>query len=354
MQPIRFGICGCGGISNLHADCLRKLEQEGLVKLVAGAEVHPERAAQWSQKWQVKVYPTLAEMLKHGGVDAVTITSPSGLHAEHAIQCAEAKKHVLSEKPLDIQLKQADAAIEACARNGVTLGGIFQQRFAPGPKKARRAIEQGYFGDIVLVHAETPWYRAQSYYDSDTWRGTWKLDGGVLGNQSPHMIDRVLWLGGELQEVTSSQLLCGHHRSIEAETVAAVTIKLANGAIGTITGTTLAYEGMSQRVIICGTEGSCAFNGDELVYFKTKRPFEPEAESADVAAAAVTPRPAGGGSADPLAISGDGHLGNVRDFALAIRDGREPYVTGAEQRKVVRALNMIYAKAGIPGFEMPA
>jgi len=352
MRLVRFGICGCGGISGLHAECLKKLEQEGIATLVAGAEVVPERGAAWSQKWNVKVYPSLGDMLKHADVDVVTVTSPSGLHGQHVIEAAEAKKHVLCEKPLDVKLSQADAAIAAAKRNGVTLGGIFQQRFAAGPRKAKRAIEQGYLGKIIFVHAETPWYRAQSYYDSGDWRGTWALDGGVLGNQSPHMIDRLLWLGGELAEVTSANLLCGYERNIEAETVAAVTIRLAGGAIGTITGTTLSYDGMPQRVLICGTEGNCGFAGDELVHFKTLRPFEPNPEDAPQADQPAATK--GSGAADPLAISGDGHLGNIRDYALAIRDGREPYVTGTEHRKVVRALNMIYAKAGIPGFAMPA
>jgi UDP-N-acetyl-2-amino-2-deoxyglucuronate dehydrogenase len=349
MAMVRFGICGCGGISNLHAECLKKLEAEGIATLVAGAEIVKDRGAAWGRKWDVPVYPNLAEMLSNAEVDAVTVTTPSGMHGEHVIQSAEAKKHVLCEKPLDIKLIQADAAIAAARRNGVTLGGIFQQRFAAGPRKVKRAIEQGYFGDIVFVHAETPWYRDQDYYDSGDWRGTWALDGGVLGNQSPHMIDRMLWLGGDLEEVTSAKLLCGYHRDIEAETVAAVTVKLAGGAIGTITGTTLAYGGMPQRVLICGSEGSCSFVGDELTSFSTKRPFDQKElpqEKPDHAH-----RASDDGSADPLNIGAEGHLGNIRDFAVAIRDKREPAITAGEQRKVVRALNMIYSKANIRGFE---
>src|SRR5690606_22142058 len=149
--------------------------------------------AAWSQKWNVPVYGSLQEMLEQADLDAVTITTPSGIHADCVEQIAAAGKHILCEKPLDLRLDRADAAIAAARRTGVTLGGIFQQRFAEGPQQVKRAIEQGYFGRIVLVHAETPWYRTQKYYDADAWRGTWSLDGGVLANQSPHMIDRILW-----------------------------------------------------------------------------------------------------------------------------------------------------------------
>ena len=232
-----------------------------------------------------------------------------------------------------------DEAIAAAEENKVVLGGIFQQRFAPGPLQVKRAVEEGYFGEIIFVHCETPWYRAQSYYDSGTWRGTWELDGGVLSNQSPHMIDRLLWLGGDIEEVISAT--CdSRDRNIEAETLAVATIRLKNGALGTITGTTLAYDGLDQRVLICGTEGSAAFAGDNLVYFKTKQPFE-AAQADDKTEAAA------GTASDPLAISSNSHEANIRDFVLAVQEGREPLVTAHDQRKVVRALNLIYEKAGV-------
>ncbi|MDB5325990.1 MAG: oxidoreductase domain protein [Phycisphaerales bacterium] len=344
MAAIRFGICGCGVISKLHADCLKKLEAEGLAKLVAAAEPDAARRAAFGDTQGVTMYASLADMLRSSEVDVVTVCSPSGLHGDQVIQIAAAGKHVLCEKPLDLHLAKADAAITACEKAGVTLGGVFQQRFAPGPQAARRAIDQGLLGKIVFVHAETPWYRTQSYYDSGDWRGTWALDGGVLANQSPHMIDRLLWLGGDLDEVLHAELKCGFERDIEAETVAAVTIRLKNGAIGTITGTTVAYDGLPQRVLICGTEGSCAFSGDELVSIKTQRPFE-------AAPAATAPAVPAGGAGDPLSIGGTGHLANIREFATALRDGRTPSVTGHDSRKVTRALDLIYRKAGVPSFQ---
>jgi len=207
----------------------------------------------------------------------------------------------------------------------------------------KRAIDQGYFGKIVFVHCETPWYRSQAYYDSGEWRGTWRWDGGVLGNQSPHMIDRLLWLGGDIAEVTAADLKCGYERDIEAETVAVAMIRLVNGALGTITGTTLAYDGLSQRVLICGTEGSAGFSGDELIHIKTMRPFEVGQAPATPTAAAQS----GSGASDPMAIGGDGHLGNIRDYVTAVQQRRQPFVTAQESRKMVRALNLIYQKAQV-------
>lgn len=344
MKPLRFGIVGCGGISNLHATCLQHLKNEGVAELVAGAEPNPKRAAEWSAKHGVPVVSSLAELLKRDDVDAVTITTPSGLHGDHTIQIAQAGRHVLCEKPLDVRLAKADEAIAAAKKAGVTLGGIFQQRFPAGPKKVKRAIDAGAFGKIVFVHAETPWYRAQKYYDADAWRGTWDLDGGVLGNQSPHMIDRLIWLGGDIEEVVSATLACGLERKIEAETVAVATLRLKNGALGTLTGTTLAYDGLPQRVLICGTEGSAAFSADDLVYFKTKNPFEDDLPATTVAAG-------GNQAGEALSLGIQSHLDNIRDFATAVHEKRAPACTAEDGRRVVRALNLIYQAAGVGPFK---
>ena len=292
MQPLRFGIVGCGGIAGLHAECLKKLESDGLARLVAGAETQPEQREKFGQKWQLAMHDSLESLLTRDDIDAVTVTTPSGMHGQNCVDIAQSGRHVLCEKPMDLRVEKVDAAIAAAAANKVVLGGIFQQRFAPGPLQVKRAVSEGYFGEIIFVHCETPWYRAQSYYDSGAWRGTWELDGGVLSNQSPHMIDRLLWLGGDIEEVISAT--CdSRDRNIEAETLAVATIRLKNGALGTITGTTLAYDGLDQRVLICGTEGSAAFAGDNLVYFKTKQPFE-AAPTDDKAEAAA------GTASDPL------------------------------------------------------
>ena len=345
--PLRFGIIGLGGIAGLHAQCLRRLQDEGVAQLVAGADPNDGQRAKFTEAWGVPAVSSLDELLQRDDIDAVTITSPSGLHGDQAIAIAKAGKHILCEKPLDLKLAKADLAIATAKANGVTLGGIFQQRFATGPRKVKRAIEQGFFGDIVLAHCETPWYRSQAYYDSGKWRGTWALDGGVLSNQSPHMIDRMLWLAGDAVDVLSATCDCGKGRTIEAETVAVATARLTSGALATIIGTTLAYDGLPQRLLICGTEGSAQFIGDDLTYFKTTRPFENNVEITSHHADATA---AESRSSDPLAMNIEGHLENIRDFAIAVGEGRPPLVTGEEYRKVTRVLNLIYERARVGAF----
>ncbi len=345
---LRFGIVGCGGISGTHFECLAKLEKQGLARFVAGAETNPEMRAKRETEWGIPIYGTLTEMLKRDDLDVVSVCSYSGVHGENCVEILNSGRHALCEKPMDVKLSKVDEAIAAAKKKGVTLGAIFQQRFTPGPQKVKRAIEQGYFGEIVLVHCETPWWRDQTYYDGGAWRGTWALDCGVLCNQAPHMIDRLIWLGGDVDEVISATCEPGRDRKIEAETNAVATVRLKNGALGTIIGTTLAFSGLPQRVIICGTKGSAAFSGDELVNFVTKEPFEVAPETA-------VDSPSGKAddastASNPLSLWSDNHLANYVDFVQAINAGRPPSATAEDGRRVVRTLNLIYEKAGVGPF----
>lgn len=344
MTPLRFGIVGCGTISGTHGDALTKLKAEGLAEFVAATDILPDRAQKFAARYGGEAVDSYEALLARPDIDAVTLCTPSGLHGQMTVLAAQAGKHILCEKPLDVWIGAADAGIAAAKAAGVTLGGIFMERFMPGAQKIKRAIDSGAFGEIVLACAETKWYRTQGYYDSGAWRGTWALDAGVFSNQGIHSLDKVQWLAGPVAEVLSATLKPGFHRDIEGETLGVVTVRFENGALGTLTMTTLTYEGFPERVDISGTKGSAMLVGDHLVHFHTEEPFE--ADSTEIVNAA--PEAAGKNTAsDPAAISGEGHFGNIRDFVQAIHEGREPYVSAQSARHAVNLLNMIYEKAKV-------
>lgn len=343
MAPLRFGIVGCGTISGTHGDALAKLKDEGLAEFAATTDVLPDRAQAFAARYGGEAVPSFEALLARPDIDAVTLCTPSGLHGQMAVQAARAGKHILSEKPLDVWIDAVDQAIAAAKEAGVVYGGIFQERFSTGARKVKRAIDAGAFGEIVLACAETKWYRSQGYYDSGDWRGTWALDAGVFSNQGIHSLDKVQWLAGPVAEVLSATLTPGWQRNIEAETLGVVTVRFENGALGTITMTTLAFDGFPERVDVSGTTGCAMLVGDHLAHFKTQEPFE----DSKAAPEAETSGPSGNTASDPAALAGDGHLGNVRDFALAVREGRPPQVSAQSARPAVALLNMIYEKAKI-------
>lgn len=342
MEPLRVGIVGCGVISGTHGDALRRLEGEGLAKLAGVTDINRSRAEEFAGKYGGKIFDSYEDMIRSGDIDSVTLCTPSGLHGEMALQAAQAGKHVLSEKPLDVYVDSVDRAIAAAKDAGIVYGGIFQERFSPAARKVKKAIQSGAFGEIVLACAETKWYRSQGYYDTGDWRGTWKLDAGVFSNQGIHSLDKVQWLAGPVAEVLSATLKTGFHRDIESETLGVATVRFENGAIGTITMTTLAYDGFPERIDVSGTKGCAMLVGDHLAHFKTQDPYEDEfGDLSDKNA----PKP--GTASDPLALVGDGHYGNIKDFMLAVHEKRQPQVSALSARPAVNLLNMIYKKAGV-------
>ena len=188
---------------------------------------------------------------------------PSGRHAAIGIQAAKAGKHLVVEKPIDVSLDAADRLIEAARTAAVALTVISQHRFDPGLVELKRLLDDRALGRLVLGEASTKWYRAQAYYDSAAWRGTWTMDGGSLMNQGVHYVDLLRWCLGPAAEVTAMCATQAHQ--IEVEDTALAIVRFASGAVGTILSSTAAFPGFPQRLEITGTEGTVIVEDGRIV-----------------------------------------------------------------------------------------
>ena len=197
---IKVALLGCGRIAKRHSDLLGGGHIKG-AKLVGVCDTIRERADAIGSRYHVPAYYDLEQLLEQQDVDVVSVLTPSGLHPIHAIAVAKAGKHVVVEKPMALRLDDADAMIEACDAAGVKLFVVKQNRFNVPVVKAREALDAGRFGRLVLGTVRVRWCRDQSYYDQDTWRGTWAYDGGVLANQASHHIDMLEWFFGDVVSV---------------------------------------------------------------------------------------------------------------------------------------------------------
>lgn len=330
MKPVNFALIGCGGIAGHHAEAMKSLEE---VRLVAVQDLAPETARRMAEKYGCDWHQDYDELLARPDVEAVDLCTPSGLHPGQGIQAALAGKHVLSEKPIGLNLAKIDELISTCDRQGVKLGSIFQSRFGPNNRKVKQAIEQGKFGRLVFVNADCKWWRSQQYYDSSSWRGSWAMDGGVLANQAIHCLDQLVWLTDELPEVVSAQIATLDRR-MEAENVAQVELRFSNGARGFVQASSVTYPGLPARVEVCGTKGCAILSSDDLLFYQVEGE---QAAGGDKSAS---------GESDPLAISWKLHALQIQDFARAIREDRQPYVDGRQARRTVEFLMRIYRKAG--------
>ena len=162
MQDIGFGIVGCGMIAEFHAKALAQVNGGRLVGVMSRSE---EKAKKIGSQFGVPHFTDLKKLLAAPGLDVVCITTPSGSHLEPAVEAANAGKHVVCEKPLEITLDRVDQLIAACEKNKVKLGGIFQSRFGEGAQTVRKAVEQKRFGRLALCDCYVKWWRTQQYYE---------------------------------------------------------------------------------------------------------------------------------------------------------------------------------------------
>ena len=326
-------------IANFHAKAI----QAAGGTLVAGFDTRAEAADRLAGQYPgCKPYHDFNAFLADKNIDIVTIGTPSGAHLEPAVAAAEAGKHVIVEKPLEITLERCDKIITACKKNNVQLATIFPSRFHDSSLTLKSAIEAGRFGRLTLGDALVKWYRTQEYYDSGAWRGTWELDGGgALMNQAIHTIDLLTWLMGHVVEVTAHTALLAHER-IAVEDTAVATLKFANGALGTIVGTTAAYPGYLKRVEISGSKGSAILEEEDIIRWD----FAETLPSDTAVLEAMTNRKSGGGgAADPAAINFSGHAKLFANVLAAI-DGKEKLVVdGPEGCRSVEIILAIYQSA---------
>ena len=334
-----FGIIGCGMIARFHARAIAELRGAGVV---ACYDAVPAAADRLASEIGCQSYHQLDAMLADPNVTVVTVGTPSGAHLAPAVAAANAGKHVIVEKPLEITLKRCDAIINACKKNRVRLSTIFPSRFHAGSVELHRAVQEKRFGQLTIGDAYVKWYRSQEYYDSGAWRGTWELDGGgALMNQAIHSVDLLTWLMGPVAEITAHTALLAHKR-IAVEDTAIATLKFKSGALGTIEATTAAYPGYLKRIEIHGSSGSAAIEEEDIVrwdFAKSSR------RDAAVRRQMEARRSTGGGASDPTAIGYHGHKMQFQDHLRAIERRKKPSVDGLEGRRSVEIILAVYKAA---------
>lgn len=338
MASLGFGIVGCGMIAHFHARAIADVRGATLRAVYTSNPEHGKSVVE-TGGGRADIHTKLDELLGRKDIDVVCVCTPSGAHLEPAVKAAHAGKHVVVEKPLEINLFRCDLLIKACRDQGVQLCTIFPSRFGDANRELKRAIDAGRFGRLTLGETTVKWWRPQEYYDGGGWRGTWKLDGGgALMNQAIHNVDLLQYMMGPVVEVGAFTSLLAHER-IEVEDTAVAALRFANGALGVLQATTSVYPGLPKTIAIHGDKGSAIIEQDDLVAWTFAKPIPKDKE---ILGKFAKKSGAKGGASDPKAISHAGHARQLADFAKAIRTGDDPLVDGAEGRKSVEIILAIY------------
>lgn len=355
-KKMRAAIVGCGVIGRVHADAIHEHAGYTVTALVDVDRALAEGLADHIEKGQGEARPvitsSIAEAVEATDVDVVVVATPSGLHVRLGLEALAAGKHLIVEKPLDVDVTRGRSlalAAQEAATKGVVSTVISQHRFDPDAVTIADALGAGRFGKVTSAVASIAWWRSQEYYDSGDWRGTWALDGGgALMNQGVHTVDLLLWFLGKPVEITAYAALLAHER-IEVEDTVVAIIRFESGALATVHATTAAYPGIANRIQVHGDHGSGIIDVGDLSYFHAASP-EGRVDS-------FMGLPFGAGNQAETELPLDrrapqdgvglvpGHLRQYEDMWAAVQNGTRPRVTVEDALDALVTVRAVYLSA---------
>lgn len=322
---MKFVIVGTGNIARTYAAAVGKVEGLDIVGYVSRNGRPPDYADAAAAR-------SLDDL--QADFDAVILATPPGLHHEGAVAAAELHKHVLTEKPLDVTRDRMDAMIDACREAGVKLGVSYQRRMSPDNQAVKALLKEGKLGRVYAADLSVKFYRDQAYYDSAPYRGTYEIDGGgPFMQQASHNIDLYCWFFGMPSRVVGMLGTFAHE--IEVEDHGAVLLRHDDGMIGTIVASTIALPGFPARLDIHAEHGSVGLVNDVITTWEVEGIENPSTE------------PDGAiHSGSSMSVADTyGHEAILKDFADAVRDDRDPAVTGESAREASELILRIYEGA---------
>ena len=335
---MKYALIGCGRIAVNHLIAV----DNNKLDIVAVCDILPEKMEQilakrgWENREDIKRYTDYKEMLRSEKPELVSIATESGIHAEIALFCIENGVNVIIEKPMAMNIADAEKIIALAKEKGVKVAACHQNRFNIAVQKMRGALEAGRFGRLSHGSIHVRWNRNKGYYDQAKWRGTWAQDGGALMNQCIHGIDLLRWMMGEDIVEVYGQTRQQFHDYLEAEDLGMAVLTFANGAIATIEGTTNVYpENLEETLYIFGEKGTAKLGGkstNTIDVWDFADEQEGDAENK--------------GFQEPTSnVYGNGHTQLFRDMMEAIRDNRPPYVDAVAGRNALEVVLAIYKSA---------
>lgn len=269
MNNIRVGVVGIGNMGSAHSLNIYANKVKGAV-LGAVCDIDKTKK-EWAKQnlGDTEFFESYEDMIKSGKVDAVIIATPHNLHPVIASFAFDMSLHVLSEKPIGTYTKIVRSLNEKAKQSGKVFAIMFNQRVNPVFKKAREIVHSGQIGELVrFVWIITNWYRRQQYYESSSWRATWKGEGGgILANQCVHNLDVMQWITG-LPKTIEGHCNYGRFHDIEVEDDVTAYFEYENAATGVFISSTGENPG-SNHLEISGTKGKMVLEEGKIKLWKS-------------------------------------------------------------------------------------
>lgn len=318
-DDLRIGIVGLGAIGLTHAKALHQMEGV-LLAAWSGGDVDSGRELGWPEASRMPH----GDLLEHGDVDVVVLCSPTELHGKAAIAVARSGRHVVVEKPMTLNVAEAQELVALQEAGPGIVAMVSQRRFEAEYATVKRLLDGGELGELRLAMAHVPWFRDESYFQAAPWRSG-AAGGGSLVNQGVHSVDLLQWLCGPVHAVTAQAAT--QSGSMEAEDTLVATIRFSSGALGTVITSTATPPGFPASLTIHTSQGRIELGQGEVHSWDMPGVPAPQHGSA-----------APSGASDPAAIGLAGHVAVWEDVVGAIRGHRRPFVDAVEGAAVTRLL----------------
>ncbi len=331
MKRIGIVLIGLGPGSQPHLKSLQDLRAE--VDLRWALCRHPHEAERSFLPASLQVTADLKQALSDPEVDMAIVATPPATHLPLAQECLERGKHVLLEKPLEVSFERSRQLVALAARSSLSFGVVLQHRFRPASLRLRGLLAEGKLGSVQAASVRVPWWRPQEYYDQ-AGRGSLQRDGGgVLLTQAIHSLDLFRSLVG-VSAVDAAQVLTTSIHRMETEDYASALVRLGNGAPGSVFATTAMYPGAAETIEIIGQLGTAVLTGGDLqVSFRNGAQLAVKSDGGT------------GGGANVMDFPHDAHRALIEDFLAAVRNGRQPQVSGSEALETHALIEQILARS---------
>src|SRR4030042_3358776 len=312
---LRLGVIGCGRIAQAHLAAIEFLKEE--VDLVAVTDVDEKRAREAKERFGARYFiPRFEDLLDHPEIEAVVIPLPNHLHHPVVLQAARAKKHILVEKPMALNAKQAQEMVEEAKKNDVTLMVGQSRRFSDAVFELQRRLPE--IGELFrihisfLVHFPTP--------PAGWWKRSEEAGGLILLLQGSHSLDSILtWT--KKMPLQACTFTSRQNTQWEGEDEADILLSFNQGELASV-HLSLSTSPDIHEAILVGTKGVM-----RLTEYSTGKPFG-FGYHLDLNGKRI--------------YSGDQIPSNytlqLREFIDALRRGRKPIASGEEVLNTMKVL----------------
>jgi predicted dehydrogenase len=331
MTPrLGMALVGLGAATQPHLRSLQDLNERIDLRYAVTRHPHPDRIRPYTGP--VRLVSTLDEALADPQVQAVIVATPPSTHLDICQRCFAAGKHVLLEKPLELNLESSKELVSLARQSGLHLGVVLQHRFREASLVLQDVLDTGRLGEIQAASVRVPWWRSQAYYN-ELGRGTLARDGGgVLLTQAIHTLNLFQSLVG-VKSVTASVVRQTRLHQMETEDHVSALLVLGNGAPGDLMATTAMYPGFPETIEVIGTLGSARLSGADLqVQFLQGAPLTVRSDGGT------------GSGANMMDFSHEPHRDLITDFIDAIAHNRAPRVTGEDALKTHMLIDELLRK----------